>query len=48
MQDWEVTTRHGVTRKIRRARSKTNKKAVQIESKDKRCLLTADLKLLRS
>ena len=44
MQDWRATARYRVTRKRRRQRLKANKN----EPKDKKCLLSLGLKLLRS
>ena len=42
-----ATMRHAVTRKRREKYSKANKEAVLKELKDKRCLLTLDLKPFR-
>ena len=44
MQDWRATARYRVTRKRRRQRLKANKN----EPKDKKCLLSLGLKVLRS
>ena len=46
MQDWIAPVRNGVT--SMKKGWKENKKAIKKELKDKRCLLTLDLKQLRS
>ena len=44
MQSRTVTLGHGVTRKRKKKDRKGYKKAIQKESKEKRCLLTPDVK----
>ena len=51
MQDWIASVRNGVTRMELpewKKGWKENKKAIKKELKDKRCLLTLDLKPFRS